>query len=211
MAGAKSVEGPMSRMINRPVAVWLARRLSRYSWVTPNMVSVASFVVALVAGLLAWAGHLLASGILVQASSIIDGVDGSLARLTGRVSRAGGFLDTMLDRYADVVVYLGTGGWLMKSDPSVEALLIVAAALSGDLMVSYLHTRGEWDAGVHPALVGPLDYYAGRDVRLLILAVGLATGLLVQAMVAIAVLSHAYVIVKSAALFNYMRAGRPAS
>lgn len=205
MAGAKSVEGPVSRMLNRPLAVWIARRLSGCSWVTPNMVSVASFIVAVVAGMLAWVGHLLASGILVQASSIIDGVDGSLARLTGRVSRAGGFLDTMLDRYADVVVYLGAGGWLMKAEPSVETLLLVAAALSGDLMVSYLHTRGEKDAGVHPALVGPLDYYAGRDVRLLILAVGLATGLLVQAMAIIAVLSHVYVIVKSAALFNYMK------
>ncbi len=205
MAGAKSVEGPVSRMLNRPLAVWIARRLSGYSWVTPNMVSVASFIVAVVAGLLAWAGHLLASGILVQVSSIIDGVDGSLARLTGRVSRAGGFLDTMLDRYADVVVYLGAGGWLMKAEPSVETLLLVAAALSGDLMVSYLHTRGEKDAGVHPALVGSLDYYAGRDVRLLILAVGLATGLLVQTMAIIAVLSHVYVIVKSAALFNYMK------
>ncbi len=205
-SGAKSVEGPVSRLVNRPVAVWIARLLSGYEWITPNMVSVVSFLIAVVAGVLAWVGNLLVAGILVQVSSIIDGVDGSLARFTGRVSRAGGFLDTMLDRYADVVVYLGAGGWLIQSSPGLETLTLIVATLSGDLMVSYLHTRGEKDAGVHPALVGPLDYYAGRDVRLLILALGLVTGFLVEALALIAALSHFYVVVKSAALFRYMKA-----
>ena len=206
----KRTEGPVSRLLNRPLAEALARLIAkRAPWVTPNQVSVASFAVAVAAGLLIAAGETVLGGLLVQLSSIIDGVDGSLARLTGRSSRRGGFLDTMLDRYADIAVYAGAA-WLLASQGGLEPVeaLVVVAALSGDLAVSYLHARGERDAGVHPALIGPLDAAASRDVRLFILFLSLVAGAPLLGLAAVAALSHAYVAVKSYYVYTSIEARR---
>ncbi len=204
--GGKATDGPVSRYINRPIAVAIARFILRLGLpVTPNMVSFAAFLTAVAASLSAalWLNW-VAAGVLVQLSSIIDGVDGALARLSGRASKAGGFLDTMLDRYADIIVYGGVAYSALAAGaaPPEAILAALALGLSGDLMVSYLHSRGERDAGIHPALVGPLDSIASRDVRLLIMAVLLVLGHPVFATAAPGVLGHLYVAVKAAHLYR---------
>ncbi len=206
----KRTEGPVSRLLNRPLAEAVARVLARRApWVTPNQVSIVSFLLAVAAGGLIAAGETILGGLLVQASSIVDGVDGSLARLTGRSSRRGGFLDTMLDRYADIIVYAGIA-WLLASQGGLDPLeaLTLVAALSGDLAVSYLHARGERDAGVHPALVGPLDSIASRDVRLFILFLSLVAGAPLWGLAGVAALSHVYVAVKSYYVYTSIEARR---
>jgi CDP-L-myo-inositol myo-inositolphosphotransferase len=198
-ATGKSTEGPVSRALNRPLAEMAALTIARRApWVTPNMVSAAAFALAAAAAALIALGYLAVGGLLVQLSSIVDGVDGSLARITGRASRSGGFLDTMLDRYADILVYAGIA-WHLASTGGLDPLeaSILVAALSGDLAVSYLHARGERDAGLHPALIGPLDSAASRDVRLFIIFLSLLAHRPLEGLLAVAALSHTYVAVKS--------------
>jgi len=207
----KATDGPVSRLLNRPVAEAAARAIIRLGLpVTPNMVSFIAFLLAVAAAVSAavWLNW-VAAGILVQLSSIVDGVDGALARLTGRASRAGGFLDTMLDRYADIIVYGGVAYSALAAGaaPPEAILAALAVGLSGDLMVSYLHARGEKDAGVHPALVGPLDSIASRDVRLLIMAIMLVLGHPVFATAAPGILGHIYVAAKSPYIYRLLAAG----
>jgi phosphatidylglycerophosphate synthase len=52
-------------------------------------------------------GYNIAGGLLAQASSIMDGVDGDLARLKKMTSAFGGFMDAILDRYAEALIYSG--------------------------------------------------------------------------------------------------------
>ena len=76
-------------------------------------------------------------GVLLLVSGFFDIVDGSVARATGRISKRGAFLDSTLDRVAEVLVFLGIllGGY---AEPR-----IVLLALSLSLLVSYTRARGE--------------------------------------------------------------------
>lgn len=196
----KPTDGPISRLINRRISAAITGLILRSGApITPNQVSLLSLLLCLIAGALIAYGELLLGGLLVQASSIIDGVDGELARALRSASIRGGFLDSMLDRYGDVAVYLGIGAFIALEEGLGPAPTIaLAAALSGDLMVSYLHLRGERDMGVHPSLIGPLDGIASRDVRLFLVFVFLVLGQPLIALASVAVLAHVYVATKTA-------------
>jgi archaetidylinositol phosphate synthase len=99
-------------------------------------------------------------GVLVLVAGAFDIVDGAVARVTGRTSKRGAFLDSTLDRVAEIVLFAGVlvGGY---STP-----LLVLTALSLSLLVSY--TRAKGDAlGVTLSGVG----IGERSERLLIIAV----------------------------------------
>ena len=199
----KAVDGPISRLINRRVSGAITGLILRSGLnITPNQVSWASFALAAAASYFIASGELLVGGILVQLSSIIDGVDGELARARGLSSPRGGFLDTMLDRYSDILIYLGLLWFLASDSVILIEVLVLSLALSGDLMVSYLHAKGHETAGKHPALVGPLDSAASRDVRLFILFLSCVAGQPLTGLIAVAVLSHVYVLVKSATIYS---------
>ncbi len=104
-------------------------------------------------------------GILVLSAGWFDIVDGAVARVTGRASKRGAFLDSTLDRVAEIAVFAGIllGGYAPP--------LFVLAALSASLLVSY--TRAKGDAlGVALSGVG----IGERSERLLILAVASLLG-----------------------------------
>jgi archaetidylinositol phosphate synthase len=110
------------------------------------------------------AGEIL-GGVLVLVSGWFDIVDGAVAKVTGRASRTGAFLDSSLDRVAEVALFTGIliGGY---SSP-----VLVLLALSMSLLVSY--TRAKGDAlGVPLSGVG----IGERSERLLILAVSSLLG-----------------------------------
>ena len=90
-------DGYISKHINRRLSEPIARLLAKSS-VTPNQMTWAAFGVALLAFISFIFGQNIVAGLLVQLSSIVDGIDGSLARLKGMTSEFGGFLDSVLDR-----------------------------------------------------------------------------------------------------------------
>ena len=174
MQGA-SLEGPVSRYLNRRLSEPLARLLAPTP-VTPNQVSVLSLLVAL--GALAGfaLGQPIAAGLLIQASSVIDGVDGDLARRQGRASRFGAVFDAVLDRYADAAI-VGGMTWWAWSHPDLsgpQPIVVGIAALTGFLLVSYSRARLETEG--YRRLLGGAGLLASRDVRLLIAAVGSIIG-----------------------------------
>ncbi len=104
-------------------------------------------------------------GILVIVAGWFDIVDGTVARATGRTSKRGAFLDSTLDRVAEVALFAGVvmGGY---SPP-----IIVLLALASSLLVSY--TRAKGDAlGVALSGVG----IGERSERLLVMAVASILG-----------------------------------
>jgi len=107
----------------------------------------------------------LVGGILILAAGWFDIVDGAVARVTGRVSKQGAFLDSTLDRVAEVVIFLG----ILAGGLTSPALALTALSLS--LLVSY--TRAKGDAlGITLSGVGVGE----RSERLLILAVASIAG-----------------------------------
>ena len=139
-------------------------------------------LVGLLFALLAFAfysrGHPFLGGPLLLVSGFFDVLDGAVARATGRTSQRGAFLDSTLDRVAEVLVYLGiiVGGY---TNPS-----LVLVALSSSLLVSY--TRAKGDAlGVSLAGIGVGE----RPERLLVLIVASLLGVVWLGVLIVALLA----------------------
>jgi len=136
---------------------------------TPNHLSLLGLLFAYLSAYLYWASSLDSWGLIPAAgflliSGFFDALDGILARLHGDVTVLGGFLDSLLDRYADALVFLGIiVGWLLVNPVWV---LWGFLALVGSLLVSYSRARAE-AAGVKMESVG----VAERAERIIILAV----------------------------------------
>ena len=99
-------DGYISKYVNRRASEPVARVLAK-TRVTPNQISLAALGIAILSFISFLYNQNIVAGFMVQLSSIVDGIDGSLARLKGMTSTAGGFLDSVLDRYADILIVLG--------------------------------------------------------------------------------------------------------
>ncbi len=162
---------------------------------TPNQVSLASFAIALGSLGLFLGGHNVWAGIAAQASSIVDGADGDLARLKNMSTPFGGFFDAVLDRYADVAILAGLAYWSIESEEWVSPTLVVAVgllAIVGALLVSYTRARVEASMGISfPGLAGAL---ATRDARLLAVMIGAVAGQAFATLALLALVTHALVL-----------------
>ena len=168
MATQQSAAGEVPRGIQaraRTAVLPLARGLVRLG-VTANSLTIAGAILnAGVAAAIA-AGWFPASGLLLLAANALDMLDGAVARTSGRASPFGAFLDSTLDRYAEIVVFVGLVGWF-ASQGNWHGELLAVLALAGSLMVSYTRARAE-GLGLHGE-VGLLP----RPARLIALAAGL--------------------------------------
>jgi len=182
----KKWDGIVSQYINRRFSRPTARFLAEKTRITPNQMSFLSFLVGVFSGFSFLLGQSIVGGILAQAASILDGVDGDLAVITGKISKFGGFFDSILDRYADSAIILGlTLNALSLNRNSLIVLAVGLAALFGSLMVSYSRAKAEADLNL-VFKTGFSGYAANRDVRLFIIMIG---GILNQAYITLIVLA----------------------
>ena len=114
---------------------------------TPNTVTLLGFLIALLAAALVGAGFLIAGGVVFLGGSLLDLMDGALARLTDRVSNFGALLDSVIDRLSEAALLLGIAIHGLRADLSDERLffliVVLFAALITSQTVSYLRARGE--------------------------------------------------------------------
>jgi archaetidylinositol phosphate synthase len=108
--------------------------------VSPNALSGLAFLVAVGAGFAFYAGtwpFLLLAILLLFLNAVLDALDGKVAKITGRATRRGDYLDHVLDRYADVIML---GGIALGSYGNVLAGLF---AIVGVLLASYMGTQAQ--------------------------------------------------------------------
>ncbi len=191
LAARKPLDGPVSRLVNRRLSGPISLVLLR-AGVSPGAATVAAFLFALAAAAVlalgvVWPAALVLGGILVQLASILDGVDGEIARASLRSSPFGGFLDSVLDRAADAAV-LAALAIAAGLDATTWALL--AAALFGSLMTPYV--KAAYEAAYRRPLPRPISpINAGRDVRLLVASLSAIALQPLWGLVALAVLTNA--------------------
>ncbi len=124
---------PVDRFLVRPPASLIVRAVYG-TRVTPNHLTLASFFLALFAGLVFSVGRpafFAIGGTLAMISTIFDNADGMLARAKGMTSRYGAFLDLFFDRIADFVVLTGVtfGLFRASADPRVLMLGLMTIGL----------------------------------------------------------------------------------
>ncbi|NJE85055.1 CDP-alcohol phosphatidyltransferase [Thermococcus sp. CX2] len=128
-------DGFVSRHLNRKISTWVSALL--VDFVSPNTMTVLTFLFGLLSALLnLW--NPAVAGIAYQISSILDGVDGELARARMQASRFGGYVDSVLDRYVDGA-FLALLAYSTLSEP--VWWLVALLALLGSVMVSYSTER----------------------------------------------------------------------
>ena len=172
----------LNRRFSRPLSALLAR-----TPVTPNQVSLASFTIALISLALFIVDFNIWAGLAAQSSSVVDGVDGELARRKNMATQFGGFLDAVLDRYADVAILAGLTYWAIEHEARVATAFVLIAgllAIAGALIVSYSRARAEASMGI--TFPGVAGWFASRDARLLLVMIGAVVG---QGLVTLAVLA----------------------
>lgn len=134
----------------------LTRSIGRYlSWpidrlaailaktgVPPNVITWSALVLNLWACVFFAAGRFAAGGGLMIFAGMCDLLDGPVARLQKRVSKFGGFLESILDRYSDLMLFLGLLVYYVRVNRFPYAIL-AGTAMAGAVMVSYAKARAE--------------------------------------------------------------------
>jgi len=165
----KETDGFISKHINRKISTRISVFLVNSGLdISPDEMTFLSFFIATVSACLFLLNLPLFGGIMAQVSSILDGCDGEIARLTNRTSKEGEILDSVLDRFADGLIIMAMTILAYNTFPPLvvgKSLIIVLGflALMGSFSVSYSAAR---------AISVGYKYkrrWAGRDVRLFVI------------------------------------------
>ena len=160
----------------------VARALLR-AHVRPNHLTLVGLVVSILAAAALAQGSLRTGAVLLALAGLFDFFDGSLARLANRVSAFGAFLDSVVDRYSDLVVLLGVVLYYHRAADTTGVFLTMVA-LVGTIMTSYTKARAQ-SIGV-ACEIGLIE----RPERLIVLIAGATFNQLTPAMIALAVLTN---------------------
>lgn len=161
-----------------PIAAFLNRL-----GLTPNTMTILGLIGNIVGAVFLARGEFTIGGIIILLVGPIDALDGAMARLRGMDSKFGAFVDSVTDRYSELVIFAGLIYYYASAGDWIGTLLVYFAA-AGSVLVSYNRARGQslgWDTKV-----GILT----RMERYLVLAPTLIIGLPLIGLVIIAIFAN---------------------
>lgn len=116
--------------------------------ISPNTVTLIGVALQVVVAAYIVTGHLLVAGLLAIVAALLDGVDGAVAKASGRVTRFGALLDSTTDRLSDALFFVPIA-WLYGVDPDIAehdepwVAAVSLGALVASFLVSYIKARAE--------------------------------------------------------------------
>jgi choline kinase/phosphatidylglycerophosphate synthase len=175
-------DGPVARLVNRRISVPVSWLIARFR-PNPDLLSAVAFGVGLLAAVLLGLGAGVPGGLLAQACSILDGIDGEVARLTLRAGPRGTLLDGVLDRLGDAALCAGLGLWAVDRGAGATPVIVLVAAATAGAMLSMATKDRVAALGLEPPSERRLGWLlGGRDGRLFLIAVLSIAGLPVAAL-----------------------------
>lgn len=168
-----------ARDVSRPTLEAISRRLAKWN-VSPDAVTYLGLVLTIGVAVLAALGELRWAGVAYIVAAICDALDGTLARVSGKGSRFGAFLDSSIDRFEESIVFLGLSIYYAQVGGLYEIPLILVVSV-GSLMVSYTRARAE-AVGV-ACRVG----FMTRPPRVVVMIAGLILNQVLIALIVLAV------------------------
>ncbi len=131
----------------------------------PNLFTLLGFFATLIASFLILKGFWFLAGLAIILSGLFDLFDGVAARKLGKVTAFGGFLDSVLDRYSDLLLLLAfLIDGLRKGDSGL--VLLISFASMGTVLIPYVRAKAE--ALQVPCAVGLME----RAERIILLSIG---------------------------------------
>ncbi|AEE14216.1 CDP-alcohol phosphatidyltransferase [Thermodesulfobium narugense DSM 14796] len=169
------------RKLIKPIIYPIAKLLSKMN-ISPNSITIFCTIITFLASLsIIFLPNIISALFLLIAVSF-DSVDGLVARISGKITKFGGFLDSTLDRLSEGFIFTSTAiyGIINNND------LIIVFSFSSmvfSYMISYAKARSECD---NVPIKGGLMQ---RPERLLLFVVSLALGFLLQGLIILTILS----------------------
>jgi CDP-diacylglycerol--glycerol-3-phosphate 3-phosphatidyltransferase len=157
------------------------------SRIHPNVLTFLGLVINIGAAALLAVGQFRWAGVVIIGAGLFDMVDGRVARETNRVTRFGGFFDSVIDRYSDLALFMG----LLVYYASINRffyIVLTAIVMTGSVMVSYTRARSE--ISIPKCKVGFLE----RPERVVLIIIGALFDRMAPVLWVIAVLSNLTVI-----------------
>lgn len=130
-----------ARNLAQPILLPLVKVLSGLN-VHPNAITILCFLGFVLSSFFIAYGEFVVAGILLLLFAPLDALDGALARFTNKVSPFGAFLDSTLDRYGEIFIFLSLCYYFIAYNQPYQALLSFLG-ITGSLMVSYARARAE--------------------------------------------------------------------
>jgi phosphatidylglycerophosphate synthase len=174
--------------------------------VSPNALTLLQLALAVPVALLLWKGPLVWGGAAMLVAVSLDFVDGTVARVTGRATRAGGYLDSMVDRFVDALMLLPL---LLRYDET-RVWLAGSVFLFAMTVTSFARARVFQDLRPPPASTWRRDLLERPDRYALLVPAVLAQGLLDLAGVRVEVLFWALVVLAVLSLATVLQRMRTA-
>ncbi len=169
------------------------------SRIHPNVLTFLGLLINVGAAWLLAVGQFRWAGAVIIGAGLFDMVDGRVARETNRVTRFGGFFDSVLDRYSDLGLLVGLLVWYGSINrPSY--VVLTAVAMMGCVMVSYTRARAE--NSIPTCKVGFME----RPERVVLMIIGALFDRMPEVLWVIAVLSNLTVIHRM--IFTWQEAKR---
>ena len=110
--------------------------------ITPNMMTMLGLLGNTVGAYYLARGEMLTGGLFVLLMTPVDALDGTMARLRGESSDFGAFVDSVTDRYSELIIYGGLLYYFLSLGDPLGGLLVFGAA-AGSILVSYVKARAE--------------------------------------------------------------------
>ncbi|MCP4224910.1 MAG: CDP-alcohol phosphatidyltransferase family protein [Actinomycetia bacterium] len=108
--------------------------------ISASMITVLGLVMTIIGSIILANGHPVTAALVIGLGGGIDGVDGTVARLTGTTSRRGAFLDTMSDRVGELAMFAGLA-WFVADEPLLVLLAIIS--LGNSMLIPYVRSKAE--------------------------------------------------------------------
>lgn len=108
----------------------------------PNTVTILGLVGNALGAILLSQGKMLAGGLIILAMGPVDALDGAMARLRGGPSEFGAFVDSVTDRYSELLIYGGLLYYFLQRNDWLSCMAVFGAA-AGSVLVSYIRARGQ--------------------------------------------------------------------
>jgi len=130
------ISAKFGHILDKPLAP-LVRRFD----LNPNHLTVTGFFITIMAAVII-PHHLVGGGLLIILGGIFDILDGVVARIKGKETDFGAFLDSVLDRFSDAAIFLAIA-WRMYLLGNLAGAVLSVVTLTGALLISYTRARAE--------------------------------------------------------------------
>ena len=109
---------------------------------SPNAITLLGLFGTFLGAIFLATGHITVGGLIILAFAPLDALDGTMARLSGKSSTFGAFLDSVTDRYAELIIFGALLIYFMQQQNWPGTILAYLAA-AGSVLVSYIRARGQ--------------------------------------------------------------------